>query len=33
MRSGALNVPLNFAVTTSKSGARVSILTGFNIRQ
>jgi hypothetical protein len=33
MRSGALNVPLNFAITTSKSGARVTILTGFNIRQ
>jgi hypothetical protein len=33
VRSGALNVPLNFAVTTSKSGARVTILTGFNLRR
>ena len=33
IQSGALNVPLNFAVATSKSGARVSILTGFTIRR
>jgi hypothetical protein len=33
VRSGALHVPLNFAVATSKSGARVSIMTGFNIRR
>jgi hypothetical protein len=33
IRSGALNVPLNFAFATSKSGARVSILTGFTIRR
>jgi hypothetical protein len=33
LRSGAMNVPLNFAVTTSKSGARVTILTGFNLRR
>ena len=33
IRSGALNVPMNFAITTSKSGARVTILTGFNIRR
>lgn len=33
VRSGALNIPLNFAVATSKSGARVSILTGFTIRR
>ena len=33
VRSGALNVPLNFAVATSKTGARVSILTGFNLRR
>ena len=33
IKSGALNVPLNFAVATSKSGARVSILTGFTIRR
>ena len=33
VRSGALNIPLNFAVASSKSGARVSIMTGFNIRR
>jgi len=33
VRSGALNIPLNFAVATSKSGARVTILTGFNLRR
>jgi hypothetical protein len=33
VRSGALNVPLNFAVASSKSGLRVSIMTGFNIRR
>ena len=33
VRSGALHVPLNFAVATSKSGARVSIMTGFNLRR
>lgn len=33
VRSGAINVPLNIAVATSKSGARVSIMTGFNIRR
>ena len=33
VRSGALHVPLNFAVATGKSGARVSILTGFNVRR
>ena len=33
IRSGAMNVPLTFAVTTSKSGARVTILTGFNWRR
>ena len=33
VRSGALHVPLTFAVATSKSGARVSILTGFNLRR
>jgi hypothetical protein len=33
VRSGALHVPLTFAVATSKSGARVSILTGFNVRR
>jgi hypothetical protein len=33
VRSGALNIPLNFAVASSKSGARVSIMTGFNMRR
>ncbi|HEY7475754.1 MAG TPA: hypothetical protein VH679_12130 [Vicinamibacterales bacterium] len=33
VRSGALNVPLNFAVASSKSGVRISIMTGFNIRR
>ena len=33
VRSGVLNVPLNFAVVSSKSGPRVSIMTGFNIRR
>jgi hypothetical protein len=33
VRSGALHVPLTFAVATSKTGARVSILTGFNLRR
>ena len=33
VRSGALNIPLNFAVASSKSGTRVSIMTGFNLRR
>ena len=33
VRSGALNIPLNFAFASSKSGPRVSFLTGFNIRR
>jgi hypothetical protein len=33
VRSGALNIPLNVAVASSKSGMRVSIMTGFNIRR
>ena len=33
VRSGALNIPLNFAIASSKSGARVSIMTGFNLRR
>ena len=33
VRSGALNIPLNFAIATSKTGARVTILTGFTIRR
>jgi hypothetical protein len=30
-RSGALNIPVNFAIVPSKFGTRVSLLTGFNI--
>jgi hypothetical protein len=33
VRSGPIHVPLNVAVATSKYGARVSILTGFNLRR
>jgi hypothetical protein len=33
VRAGALHVPFNFAIATSKSGARISILTGFNARR
>jgi hypothetical protein len=33
LRSGAMNVPVNVAVTTSKSGARLTILTGFTLRR
>jgi hypothetical protein len=32
LRSGVLNVPVNFAVVPSKAGTRVSFLTGFNMR-
>jgi len=31
-RSGALNVPVTFAVVPSKAGTRISMLTGFNLR-
>jgi hypothetical protein len=31
--TGALHVPFNVAVATSKSGVRVSVLTGFNVRR
>lgn len=33
VRTGALNVPLNVAISSSKSGARFSIMSGFNIRR
>ena len=33
LRAGILNVPLNVAVVPSKAGARVSFLTGFNMRR
>jgi len=32
IRSGALSFPVNVAVAPSKSGVRVSLLTGFNMR-
>jgi hypothetical protein len=32
-RSGALNLPVNFAVVPSKAGTRVSMLAGFNFRR
>ena len=32
-RAGTLNVPVNFAVVPSKSGTRVSVLTGFSMRR
>jgi len=32
-RAGALNVPVNVAVVPSKVGTRVSVLTGFSLRQ
>lgn len=31
-RAGVMNIPLNVAVVPSKSGTRVSILTGFSLR-
>ena len=33
MKTGALHVPFNIAVGTSKSGVRVSFMTGFNVRR
>jgi hypothetical protein len=33
MKTGALHVPFNFAVATSKHGPRLSIMTGFNVRR
>lgn len=33
VKTGALHVPFNFAIATSKSGARISVMTGFNIRR
>ncbi len=32
-RAGAMNIPMNFAVVPSKSGVRVSMLSGFNFRR
>ena len=33
IRAGFLNVPVNIAVVPSKSGMRVSFLTGFSVRK
>jgi hypothetical protein len=33
MKTGALHVPFNVAIATSKHGARVSVMTGFNVRR
>jgi hypothetical protein len=32
-RAGAVNVPVNVAVVPSKSGTRVSVLSGFSLRR
>jgi len=32
IRAGVLNVPMNFAVVPTKSGTRVTMLTGFTLR-
>jgi hypothetical protein len=32
-RAGAVNIPVNVAVVPSKAGTRVSVLTGFSLRQ
>lgn len=32
-RAGVLNIPMNFAVVPSKSGIRVSMLSGFTLRR
>jgi hypothetical protein len=33
LRKGVLNVPINVAVVPSRSGVRVSVLTGFSLRE
>ena len=33
VKAGALHVPFNFAIATSRSGARISVMTGFNVRK
>jgi hypothetical protein len=33
LRAGFLNIPVNFAVVPSKSGMRISFLTGFSVRK
>jgi hypothetical protein len=32
-RAGAVNVPINVAVVPSRSGSRVTLLTGFSLRR
>lgn len=32
-RTGAVNVPVNFAIVPSKAGTRVSVMTGFSLRR
>lgn len=32
-KTGALNIPMNFAVVPTKAGTRVSLLTGFTMRR
>ena len=33
IRTGSLNIPMNFAVVPSKAGTRVTMLTGFSLRR
>ena len=33
VKTGALHVPFNVAIATSKTGVRISVLTGFNLRR
>jgi hypothetical protein len=33
VRTGLVNVPLNVAVVPSKSGTRVTVVTGFSLRR
>lgn len=33
LRTGGINIPMNFAVVPSKEGMRVSMLTGFTLRK
>ena len=32
-RAGAVNIPVNIAVVPSKSGSRVTVLSGFSLRR
>jgi len=33
IRTGAMNIPMNFAVVPTKAGTRVTLLTGFTLRR